>query len=95
MDVFKIQGGQRLTGKISVDGSKNAALPLLAASLAYGRVAQILNSIEILLGIMGKSPRLYIEKNGIYEFRRNFTDGKSPRDVGDIALMTRAPINDE
>ncbi len=33
MDVFKIQGGQRLTGNISVDGSKNAALPLLAASL--------------------------------------------------------------
>ena len=33
MDVFKIQGGQRLTGTISVDGSKNAALPLLAASL--------------------------------------------------------------
>ncbi|MDP7008664.1 MAG: UDP-N-acetylglucosamine 1-carboxyvinyltransferase [Phycisphaerales bacterium] len=33
MDVFKIQGGQRLAGTISVDGSKNAALPLLAASL--------------------------------------------------------------
>ena len=33
MDVFKIQGGQRLTGTISVDGSKNAALPLLAATL--------------------------------------------------------------
>ena len=33
MDVFKIQGGQRLTGRISVDGSKNSALPLLAASL--------------------------------------------------------------
>lgn len=33
MDVFRIQGGQRLTGTISVDGSKNAALPLLAASL--------------------------------------------------------------
>lgn len=33
MDAFSIHGGQRLTGKISVDGSKNAALPLLAASL--------------------------------------------------------------
>jgi len=33
MDVFSIHGGQRLTGKISVDGSKNAALPLLAAGL--------------------------------------------------------------
>ena len=33
MDAFSIHGGRRLTGSISVDGSKNAALPLLAASL--------------------------------------------------------------
>jgi UDP-N-acetylglucosamine 1-carboxyvinyltransferase len=33
MDAFSIQGGRRLTGKISVDGSKNATLPLLAAGL--------------------------------------------------------------
>jgi len=33
MDAFSIHGGQRLTGTISVDGSKNAALPLLAACL--------------------------------------------------------------
>jgi len=33
MDAFKIHGGQRLTGSVSVDGSKNASLPLLAASL--------------------------------------------------------------
>ena len=33
MDAFRIHGGQRLTGTISVDGSKNAALPLLAAAL--------------------------------------------------------------
>ena len=33
MDAFSIHGGRRLTGAISVDGSKNAALPLLAASL--------------------------------------------------------------
>ncbi|MBC8202201.1 MAG: UDP-N-acetylglucosamine 1-carboxyvinyltransferase, partial [Planctomycetes bacterium] len=33
MDAFSIHGGKRLTGSISVDGSKNASLPLLAASL--------------------------------------------------------------
>jgi UDP-N-acetylglucosamine 1-carboxyvinyltransferase len=33
MDAFSIHGGQRLTGSISVDGSKNASLPLLASSL--------------------------------------------------------------
>ena len=33
MDAFSIHGGHRLSGTISVDGSKNASLPLLAASL--------------------------------------------------------------
>ncbi len=33
MDAFVIQGGAPLTGRITVNGSKNAALPLLAAAL--------------------------------------------------------------
>jgi len=33
MDAFRIQGGRRLSGRIAVDGSKNASLPLMAASL--------------------------------------------------------------
>ncbi len=33
MDVFVIEGGRRLSGRIRVNGSKNAALPLLAAGL--------------------------------------------------------------
>lgn len=33
MDAFRIQGGRRLTGRIAVDGSKNASLPLMAAAL--------------------------------------------------------------
>ena len=33
MDVFVIEGGRQLTGKIRVNGSKNAALPLMAAAL--------------------------------------------------------------
>jgi len=38
MDVFQIQGPVRLAGRIDVSGSKNAALPIMAASiLAPGR----------------------------------------------------------
>ena len=38
MDVFQIQGPVRLSGRIEVNGSKNAALPIMAASiLAPGR----------------------------------------------------------
>ncbi|MCA9285896.1 MAG: UDP-N-acetylglucosamine 1-carboxyvinyltransferase [Phycisphaerales bacterium] len=33
MDVFRIHGGRRLHGRIAVEGSKNAALPLMAAAL--------------------------------------------------------------
>ncbi|MDG2292480.1 MAG: UDP-N-acetylglucosamine 1-carboxyvinyltransferase [Phycisphaerales bacterium] len=33
MQAFRIQGGTPLTGQLAVDGSKNAALPLMAASL--------------------------------------------------------------
>ncbi|MBM4101703.1 MAG: UDP-N-acetylglucosamine 1-carboxyvinyltransferase, partial [Phycisphaerae bacterium] len=33
MDKFRIQGGYRLSGRLRVEGAKNAALPLMAASL--------------------------------------------------------------
>jgi UDP-N-acetylglucosamine enolpyruvyl transferase len=32
MDRFVIEGGARLSGTLKVDGSKNAALPLMAFS---------------------------------------------------------------
>ncbi|REJ70880.1 MAG: UDP-N-acetylglucosamine 1-carboxyvinyltransferase [Planctomycetota bacterium] len=34
MDMFVIRGGRRLAGAVAVSGSKNAALPILAATLA-------------------------------------------------------------
>ena len=33
MDCFRIEGGHRLSGRVAVDGSKNASLPLMAAAL--------------------------------------------------------------
>ncbi|MCH2162382.1 MAG: UDP-N-acetylglucosamine 1-carboxyvinyltransferase, partial [Phycisphaerales bacterium] len=33
MDSFRIEGGHRLSGRLTVDGSKNAALPQLAAAI--------------------------------------------------------------
>ena len=33
MDAFRIEGGRRLSGQVAIDGSKNSALPLMAASL--------------------------------------------------------------
>ncbi|MFO0873424.1 MAG: UDP-N-acetylglucosamine 1-carboxyvinyltransferase [Phycisphaerales bacterium] len=33
MDIFRIQGGRRLSGRLAIEGSKNATLPLMAAAL--------------------------------------------------------------
>ena len=40
MDMLTVHGGRPLTGRVRVDGSKNAALPILAAALAVdGRIS--------------------------------------------------------
>ena len=33
MDIFRIEGPVRLSGTVSVNGSKNAALPIMAAAI--------------------------------------------------------------
>ena len=33
MAVLRVEGGKRLSGRVAVEGNKNAALPLLAACL--------------------------------------------------------------
>lgn len=61
MDVIKISGGARLNGTIAASGSKNAALPIMAAAiLAEGPVAlwsvpnlADVNTLALLLGHLG------------------------------------------
>lgn len=55
---------------------------LVASSLAYGRVASILKSVELVLGAIGQSPRAFVESGredewrGLFaSFRHRFTDG--------------------
>jgi UDP-N-acetylglucosamine 1-carboxyvinyltransferase len=39
MDIFRIEGPVRLSGSVTVNGSKNASLPIMAASiLAAGKL---------------------------------------------------------
>jgi UDP-N-acetylglucosamine 1-carboxyvinyltransferase len=65
MDFFRIQGGRRLSGRVTVEGAKNAALPLMAASLLttgrlkltnVGPLADIRNLSHLLdhLGVRSK-----------------------------------------
>src|SRR6059058_456027 len=61
MDYFRIRGGQRLKGKIEISGSKNSALPIMAACLlAEGKTTlngvprlSDIDSMSKLLGELG------------------------------------------
>ena len=43
MDYLEIEGGRRLTGSITIGGAKNAALPVIAATLLSDRPVEISN----------------------------------------------------
>lgn len=47
MDSISIRGGVALQGKVSIQGSKNAALPILAASILTGEVSFLRNCPRI------------------------------------------------
>ena len=61
---------------------------IIAASLAYGRVAQILKSITKILKPMGKTPAAFIAENSSCEFRKIFANFKHRFTTGeDIAML--------
>ncbi|NLI10723.1 MAG: TIGR02757 family protein [Elusimicrobia bacterium] len=49
---------------------------LIASSLAYGNVKQILKSLGKVFLVMGKSPRLYLEKKKNHEIAKDFLSFK-------------------
>ncbi len=70
---------------------------LIASSLAYGRVAQILKSITVILEVMGPSPYVFLGNStykSIYKtfknFRHRFADGK---DISALLTDIRDVIN--
>jgi UDP-N-acetylglucosamine 1-carboxyvinyltransferase len=89
MDRFEIRGGTRLTGRLTIKGSKNAALPMLAASLLTDQpfvlrdvadLADITNMLR-LLGELGctierTTPEDLEEPGGTVSIR--VTDTQSP-----------------
>lgn len=59
MDSFLITGGQRLKGRLAVSGSKNAALPLMAAALLTDQPVTLRNvprlrDIRNMIGLLGE-----------------------------------------
>jgi UDP-N-acetylglucosamine 1-carboxyvinyltransferase len=57
MSTLRIEGGRRLSGRVAVEGNKNSALPLIAASLLTSETCEISNvprirDVEVLLEIL-------------------------------------------
>ena len=60
MDKLLIQGGNALSGEISISGAKNAALPILCASLLSAEPLRLsslphLNDVSTMLGLLGQT----------------------------------------
>ncbi|UCD94152.1 MAG: UDP-N-acetylglucosamine 1-carboxyvinyltransferase [Candidatus Zixiibacteriota bacterium] len=51
MDKFIITGGKRLSGRIEVEGSKNAALPIIASSILFAKGEILLENVPPLRDI--------------------------------------------
>jgi UDP-N-acetylglucosamine 1-carboxyvinyltransferase len=82
MDALQITGGRRLDGEVRISGAKNAALPILAATLladepvSIGNVPQLqdVSTMIQLLGRMGvavtvgERQRVTVDPRGIREF---------------------------
>lgn len=51
MDKFIVKGGKRLSGKVEISGSKNAALPIIVASLLAAKGKTVLTNIPNLMDI--------------------------------------------
>lgn len=51
MDKFLVRGGKKLSGKVEISGSKNAALPIMVASLLAEKGKSVLSNIPDLMDI--------------------------------------------
>ncbi len=99
MDVFVIEGGRKLAGTLRINGSKNAALPLLAASLLTDEPVTLrdvpdlsdIRNMERLLGELGVEVDSDIE-DGISRTRLRVVDESEFHARYDIVRTMRASI---
>lgn len=86
MDKLRITGGQRLNGEITVSGAKNAALPILCASLLTADTVYLdnvprLRDIDTTLKLLGQLG-VTQERNGTLELNAgNITNLEAPYEL--------------
>ena len=91
MGTLRVEGGRRLSGRIAVEGNKNSALPLIAASLLTDRPCTLTNvprirDVEVMLDIV-EGLGATVEGRGTTELRIACTTVTS--DTPDAALVGR------
>ncbi|KAA8728206.1 MAG: UDP-N-acetylglucosamine 1-carboxyvinyltransferase [Ewingella americana] len=86
MDKFRVQGGTRLSGEVSISGAKNAALPILFAALLAEEPVELQNVPHLkdidttmkLLGQLGTK----VERNGsVFVDARDVNEFCAPYDL--------------
>ncbi|HLR66930.1 MAG TPA: UDP-N-acetylglucosamine 1-carboxyvinyltransferase [Virgibacillus sp.] len=86
MDKIVVKGGNRLSGKVRVEGAKNAVLPVLAASLIAEKGKSILRDVPTLDDVYTINEVLR-NVNADVEFENNVVTVDATND-----LLTEAPI---
>src|SRR4051794_38898448 len=100
MDRIRIVGGNKLNGTIPISGAKNAALPLMIASLLTEQTLTLENvphlaDVEQLIRILGNHGVDYSvngrreSQNGAYSRTINFTAGKIVTTTAPYELVSK------
>lgn len=88
MDIIKVKGGKPLHGKIRISGSKNAALPIMAATLLTDDT-MILSNVPNLADIITMGQLLINHGTEISIDGSNISEGKTGRTI----LLNSSNIN--
>ena len=87
MNNYIIEGGHVLSGEIDISGSKNAALPIIAASILNGGTVEINNcpqihDVKIMFSILKKlGCNIYINNSKIIIDTSNIDSVEIPEDL--------------
>ena len=90
MDSLVIQGGTALNGTIRISGAKNAALPLMCASLLSDQPLELSNLPRLAdIATLGS----VLEHLGVSVSVNGADDGKDPRAVGCTAILQAGDLS--
>ncbi len=102
MDAFVIEGGRPLSGRLTINGSKNAALPIMTAALlttepvrlrAVPRLADIANMQRLLTELGVESGEDLLHGEGPADLTLHTTDERASHARYDIVRTMRASIS--